>query len=91
MNLRGMNFKPAGQLSNGLFPLEGGQGYLGLERRAVLLPALLYFPAPLFPLFQERGSLLSTCPIYWVHLTLLVRGNCKKGFVDELMLNLQKP
>ncbi len=35
MNLRGMNFKPAGQLSNGLFPLEGGQGYLGLERRAV--------------------------------------------------------
>ena len=32
MNLRGMNFKPAGQLSNGLFPLEGGQGYLSLER-----------------------------------------------------------
>ena len=46
-----MNFKPAGQLSNGLFPLEGGQGYLGLERRAVLLSALLHFPAPLFPSF----------------------------------------
>ena len=30
MNLRGMNFKPAGQLSNGLFTLQGGQGYLGL-------------------------------------------------------------
>ena len=51
MNLRGMNFKPAGQLGNGLFSPEGGQRHLGLEPRTVLLPALLHFPAPLFPSF----------------------------------------
>ena len=62
MNLRGMNFKPGGQLGNGLFSTERDQRHLGLESRTVLLPA------PLFPSFYERDSLLATCPTYWVHL-----------------------
>jgi len=48
MDLAGMNFKPAGQFGDGLIPLQGGQGYLGLEGWAMLLPRLLYVPAPLF-------------------------------------------
>jgi hypothetical protein len=38
VDLAGVDFKPAGQFGDGVFPLDGCQGYLGLEGRAVLLP-----------------------------------------------------
>ena len=40
--LAGVDFKLAGQFGNGLLPLERGQGYLGLEGWAVVLPRLFH-------------------------------------------------
>src|SRR3990172_1767301 len=51
MDLAGVDFKPAGQLGDGVVALECRQGYLGLEGRAVLLPDLLHGPAPSFASF----------------------------------------
>jgi hypothetical protein len=44
-----VNLVLAGHLVDGLVPLEGGQGHLGLERRRVLFPLACHdlpFPVP---------------------------------------------
>ena len=42
MDLARVDFKPAGQLCNGVLPLERGQSHFGLEDWAVLLTCLLH-------------------------------------------------
>ena len=65
MDLARVDFKPAGQLCNGVLPLERGQSHFGLEDWAVLLTCFASCPAPSFRPILGAGLSLSHLSEFW--------------------------
>ena len=57
VDLAGMDFEPAGQLGDSLVSLERGQGYLGLEGRAMLLNVIVSCSCSLYFCNSRSGTL----------------------------------
>ena len=65
MDLARVDFKPAGQLCNGVLPLERGQSHFGLEDWPVLLNVFASCPAPSFRPILGAGLSLSHLSEFW--------------------------
>ena len=55
MNLRGMNFKPAGQLSNGLFPWRAAKATLALNAGLCFSFCSVSFSCSSIPIISGAG------------------------------------